>query len=302
MPNRVLTRSLIGGFVSVAAFSLTAPATKVAVSSFSPLAVTGMRGLIAGIFCLGYLLMRRGPIPPSRTLFSLFTVALIGSCGFSGFLALGLQTVPAAHASVFLAMLPLMTAIFSKLYFVEKTSGLFWFSAVLGGLISAVFLASRSHGSLAVGDAYLLLAVLSAAWGYVVAAKHTKVLGGASTMSWIVVTGSPLYALLLVLGEPDFSRVVSADSIVALLYLGMISQSLGMFLWCWSLSTGHATLVSQTQIIQPLLSLVAAAFLLGESVGPDLIWITLALIGCVALATYAQVRQKRPSRGAARLA
>lgn len=288
MNNSLLIRSLVGGFISVAAFSLTAPATKAAVSDFSPFAVTGMRGLIAGLFCLTYILIRRSPIPRLRTLGALFLVALVGSCGFAGFLAVGLQTVPATHASVFLAMLPLMTAIASQLMLPEKTTRLFWVGAGLGAIISVGFMIHRSYGHMAIGDFFLFISVVCAAWGYIRAAKITREIGGAATMSWIVITGSPLYLALLILGQPDFSRSVSMSSIVALLYLGTISQALGMFLWCWSLSTGYAAIVSQTQVLQPFLSMFASAWLLSEAVEGEILWVTFAVMACVGLSTYAK--------------
>jgi len=291
--NNLMWRSLAGGIISVVAFSLTAPATKLAVASFTPFAVTGMRGLIAGIFCLAYLAWKRGPVPDSKTLGSLFLVGAVGAVGFSVLLALGLQTVPATHASVFLAMLPLLTAMMSQWMLRESTSPLFWLGAVSGAAISMGFMIARSHGHLAIGDVYLFAAVLSAAWGYVRVAKYTRVMGGARTMSWLVVSCSPIFLTLLIYGRPDWSRPISMESVVALLYLGPVSQSLGMFLWCWSLSTGYAALVSQTQMIQPFLSLFAAAILLGEKLEPEIAWVVTAVMACVAISTWAKVRRPK---------
>jgi drug/metabolite transporter (DMT)-like permease len=289
--NKLLWRSMVGGAIAVVSFSLTAPATKVAIAQFSPLAVTGIRGLVAGLFCLCFLLIRRSPIPARSTLAILFAVAAIGSAGFSTFLALGLQTVPATHASVFLAMLPLATAILSQAMLAENTPRLFWFGAVLGTTISVAFMLHRANGQVAIGDIYLLISILSAAWGYVRLAKTTRQLGGATTMSWVVVLGSPIYATLLWFGRPEAGLEITPASIVALLYLGTVSQSLGMFLWCWSLSTGYAALVSQTQVVQPFLSMFAAALLLGETVEPELIWVTTAVMACVGISTYAKLRR-----------
>jgi drug/metabolite transporter (DMT)-like permease len=289
--NKLLWRSFFGGVIAVVSFSLTAPATKVAVAQFSPLAVTGIRGLIAGLFCLVFLVAKRSAFPTPRTMALLFSVAAIGSAGFSTFLALGLQTVPATHASVFLAMLPLATAILSQILLAEKTPRLFWVGALLGTSISVVFMLHRAHGNVAVGDVYLLIAILAAAWGYVILAKTTRQLGGATTMSWVVVLGSPIYGTLLWIGQPPAGLEVTRSSLIALLYLGTVSQSLGMFLWCWSLSTGYAALVSQTQVLQPFLSMFAAAVLLGETVEPELVWVTTAVMACVGLSTYATLRK-----------
>jgi drug/metabolite transporter (DMT)-like permease len=252
-----------------------------------------MRGLIAGIFCLGFLLWTRSPLPTFRTLAQLSLVSVVGAAGFSVFLALGLQTVSASHATVFLAMLPLATAVLSQLLLRENTPALFWVGAVGGALVSVVYMVGRSHGELASGDVFLLLSVLFASWGYVQAAKFTRVMGGARTMSWVVVLGSPLFLTLLLLGQPDWSVPVSAKSIAALLYLGMISQSLGMFLWCWSLSTGYASIVSQTQTLQPFLSFFGAAVLLGEPLEADIFLVTAVVMGCMVFSTWAKLRSKK---------
>lgn len=190
-------------------------------------------------------------------------------------------------------MLPLLTAMMSQWMLRESTSPLFWFGAVGGAVISMGFMIARSHGHLAIGDVYLFTAVLTAAWGYVRVAKYTRVMGGARTMSWLVVSCSPIFLALLIYGRPDWSQPVSTESVVALLYLGTISQSLGMFLWCWSLSTGYAALVSQTQMIQPFLSLFAAALLLGEKLEPEIAWVVTAVMACVAISTWAKVRRPK---------
>ena len=296
MNNRILWQSMAGGIISVIAFSLTAPATKVAVSDFTPLAVTGMRGLIAGLFCIGYLIWKRNPIPSRSILMNLFAVAAVGSAGFSTFLALGLQTVSATHATVFLAVMPLATALLSQVMMKEKTSPLFWFGAFGGAAVSFAYMVNRSHGHIAIGDVFLLISVLAAAWGYVRVAQYTKILGGISAMSWLLVVGSPIFATLLFIGTRNGFTLdgdVSTGSLLSLLYLGTVSQSLGMFLWCWSLSTGFASVVSQTQMIQPFLSLMAAHLLLGEPFESDALWVTALVMVCVAISTYARVNAGR---------
>ncbi len=296
--NALLWKSFLAGIVAVASFSLTAPATKVAIHAFSPLAVTGIRGLLAGLFCIGFLLWKRKPVPSKKVLAELFAVAVFGSAGFSACLALGLQTVPASHAAVFLAMLPLATAIFSQVSMGEQTTPLFWVGAISGAAVSSAFMIHRAHGQIGAGDVFLVLSVLFAAWGYVRVAKVSRQLGGARAMSWVVVLGAPIYTLLLYLGKPDWSVPLSTESVVALIYLGTVSQSLGMFLWCWSLSTGYATLVSQTQMVQPFLSILAAFFFLGEAFNGDLFLVAGLVLACVALSTWAKVH--RPAVAIAR--
>ena len=57
---------LVLGFVGMAIFGGTLPATRIAVSAIDPLAVTAMRTAIAGLCSLALLVVLRRPLPPRR--------------------------------------------------------------------------------------------------------------------------------------------------------------------------------------------------------------------------------------------
>ena len=71
--SRGLSREHLGlllGFVGMAIFGGTLPATRIAVSAIDPIAVTALRSAIAGLASLALLIVLRRPFPPRMLWFS----------------------------------------------------------------------------------------------------------------------------------------------------------------------------------------------------------------------------------------
>jgi drug/metabolite transporter (DMT)-like permease len=71
----------------------------------------------------------------------------------------------------------------------------------------------------------------------------------------------------------------STAACVAVLYLALVSQLGGFFLWNRALAVGGIARTSQTQLLQPFFTIGAAALFAGEAVSGDLV----AFAGVVAL-------------------
>src|SRR3978361_100166 len=67
---------LLLGFVGVAIFGGTLPATRIAVSAIDPMALTALRTVIAGLCSLALLLVLRRPLP-SRALWPQLVVTML---------------------------------------------------------------------------------------------------------------------------------------------------------------------------------------------------------------------------------
>src|SRR5690606_12214811 len=106
------TKGWLNGFVGVAIFSGSLPATRVAVQDLDPVFVTVARAAIAGLLALAMLLVLRVPRPGIRELGPLVLVALGIVVGFPLFTAIALRTITSAHSLVFIGLLPLATALF----------------------------------------------------------------------------------------------------------------------------------------------------------------------------------------------
>lgn len=98
------------GFVGVAIFSLSLPATRVAVLDLPPLCLTSVRAIIAALLGAVLLAVSRQTAPRRNDLPSLAIVAAGVVVGFPLLTALALRSMSASHSIVFVGLLPLATA------------------------------------------------------------------------------------------------------------------------------------------------------------------------------------------------
>ena len=99
------------GFVGMAIFGGTLPATRMAGSQIDPIALTSLRTAIAGLCSLALLMVLRRPLPP-RALWPQLAIAMVCvSILFPLLMSLGMQTVDASHGGVVLGILPIATAL-----------------------------------------------------------------------------------------------------------------------------------------------------------------------------------------------
>src|SRR6201994_3238908 len=95
-PSSAVSREKLGlllGFVGMAIFGGTLPATRIAVSAIDPIAVTAMRTAIAGVCSLALLIVLRRRLPPRRLWFQFVVAMLSVSILFPFLMALAVKTV-----------------------------------------------------------------------------------------------------------------------------------------------------------------------------------------------------------------
>ena len=267
------------GLLGIVIFSATLPLTKLAVGSagapqLTPWFVTFGRAAVAGVLSVLYLLVQyirgRKHAPAGRQWGLLLFTALGVVLGFPLFLALALQYVPSTHGAVVTGLLPLATAVVAAVWFRQHPSPAFWACAILGTLLVLGFMVLRSADStgrlsLHLADVFLLLAMSSAALGYVSGARLTASLGAERVICWVLVISLPLTLPAALLTAPADLQSIRASSWWAFAYVAVFSMWLGFFAWYRGLEIGGAVRVSQVQLVQPFLSLLFAVPVMGET-------------------------------------
>ena len=294
-PKLQINKGLWIGLLGIVIFSATLPLTKLAVGSadapqLSPWFVTFGRAAVAGVLSVLYLLVQqlRGvrQIPSGSQWGLLAVTALCVVVGFPLFLSLALRYVPSTHGAVVTGLLPLATAVVAALWFRQRPSPAFWACGILGTMLVLAFMVMRSlgssgHFSLHLADVFLLLAMLSAALGYVSGARLTPSLGAERVICWVLVISLPLTLPLAFAHAPGDMQAIHAASWWAFAYLAVFSMWLGFFAWYRGLALGGAVRVSQVQLVQPFLSLLFAVPLLGETLDGVTLGFGVAVIACV---------------------
>ena len=257
---------LLYGFIGVCSFSLTLPVTKAVISDLSPLTAGLGRALIAAILACLVLLIKRVPLPTWQQTKRLFLVAGGVVVGFPFFSSVALEHVPANHGAVIIALLPLATAGAGAFFAGERPTRTYWISSIIACLTIIAYAISSGLGALQWADLSLLGAVISAAIGYAVGGQLSKTMGGWQVISWSLVFAFPF--LVVPIAGPLIAELKQATwtTWLGFGYICVISQFLGFFAWYHGLALGGVARVSQTQYLQPFLSILAAWLLLSEAV------------------------------------
>ncbi|MDB5950688.1 MAG: EamA family transporter [Massilia sp.] len=288
------TRGMLLGLVGVAMFSLTLPFTRMAVAELDPSFVALGRALVAAALGAIWLRWNRVALPPSSALLPLAFVSLGCVIGFPWLSSLALRTLPAAHGAVLVGILPLATALFSALRGNETPSAGFWAVATLGSSIVIGFALRQSSGSLQPADLLMLGAVVLGALGYAEGGRLSQAMGGQAVISWALVLSAPLLLpLVLWLSWPRLDAIAAAGARAWLgfAYVSVFSMFIGFFFWYRGMAAGGIARVGQVQLVQPFMTLLGAAALLGEPLDLSNFVFAFAVIATVALGRKTQVRR-----------
>ena len=79
--------------------------------------------------------------------------------------------------------------------------------------------------------------------------------------------------------------------LLSFLYLALVSQLFGFFFWNKGLALGGVARVSQTQLLQPFITLVASAFLINETINLQTIVFAILVILTVAIGKKMPIHQ-----------
>jgi drug/metabolite transporter (DMT)-like permease len=267
--------------LGVTCFSLTFPATAWALEGFGPWSATSLRTVIAGLVACVLVAALRVPVPARRHWPWLAVSASGVVIGFPLLTTLALRTSSTAHAAVVVGLLPLTTALYSSLRTGSRPSPLFWGAALAGAAAVVAFALHESGGTPAVGDLYLGAALLVCAAGYAEGGRLARELTGLQVIGWALVGCLPLAvpaALAALLAEPAHP---TAQSVAGLVWVATGSQLLGLLLWYRGMGLAGVARASQTQLVQPLLTLGWSVLLLGERLPPAAPATALAVLVCL---------------------
>jgi drug/metabolite transporter (DMT)-like permease len=280
--------------LGVLAFSFTFPATVLALDSLDPYLIGVGRAAAASVLAVVALTATRPARPRGGQWAGL---AAAGAGVVFGFpvlssLALG-HGASAAHAAVVVGLLPAATAVLATVRAGERPSPAFWLASAAGALCVTVFALSRGAGRVGPADLLLFGALLAGAVGYAEGGRLSRELPGWQVISWALVLTAPISvpvtAVLLATGHPHWT----GRAVLGFGYVAVVSMFVGFFAWYAGLGRAGIARAGQTQLAQPVLTLVWSALLLGESVGTDTWLAAVAVLGCVAWTQRARSGQGR---------
>jgi drug/metabolite transporter (DMT)-like permease len=286
-------RGIAWGFVGVLAFSFTVPFTRVAVAGLSPLFIGSGRAVLAAALAVLALALTRQRLPQGMQWARLAVVAAGVVAGFPLLTSYALQTAPASHGAVVIALLPAATAVVAAIRGHERPPVSFWVLAAVGALAALVFavIAGGGFGHLQWADLLLFGAVISAAIGYAEGGLLARELGSWQVVCWALVLAAPVMIALVAVSVAVQPLAATPVEWAAFAYLAAVSMFLGFFAWYRGLAIGPMSRVSQVQLVQPVLSIAWAAVLLGEHLTWPIVLGGAAVIACAWVAVRVRLRR-----------
>jgi drug/metabolite transporter (DMT)-like permease len=285
MTNATMTRETRGmwlGMAGVAIFSLTLPMTRLAVAELDPMLVALGRAVVAAAGSALLLWWTDAPCPTPAQWKALAVTALGVVVGFPVCSSIAMRHVPASHGAVVVGIMPLATALFGALRFGERPPAGFWVAAVAGSALVVAFALWQGDGALHPADFALFAGVVAGAMGYAEGGRLSQTMRGQHVISWVLLLSMPVLLPASVLLGWQHGINASPKAWMAFGYISMFSMFIGFFFWYKGLALGGIARVSQIQLLQPFLSLVGAALILGEALDARHMLFALAVIGAVA--------------------
>lgn len=260
------TKGMLYGTLGVVGFGLTLPFTRLVVPYLDPIFIGTGRAVLSALIAAIILLWFKQKIPNKAQIYKLSIVSLGVVAGFPILSSWAMQYVPASHGGVVLGILPLATAIFGAWVAKERPSLAFWVVSVIGSLLVVTYVLTQSSGTLQMADLALLGAIISAAIGYAVGGQLAKELGGWQTICWALILSLVYTVPLSILYRPETFLGFPLEAYIGFLYLALVSMLTAFFAWYKGLVLGGIARVSQTQLLQPFITIFASIGMLGEEI------------------------------------
>ena len=225
------TKGMLFGLFGVMAFGLTLPMTKIIVPYLDPIFIGLGRSAFATIIAVALLLKFTNSIPNKKQIFQLAIIALGVVIGFPIFTTIAMQSVPASHGAIVVGILPLATAIAGAIISKEKPSLSFWLVSFIGTALVVGYTLLQGGGSFHKADFALFIAVISVSIGYAIGGRLSKELGGWQVISWALVISFPFIIIPTINYAPQNLFDLPLSTYLGFLYLTLMSQLFGFFLW-----------------------------------------------------------------------
>ncbi len=289
------SKGMLLGMIGIAIFSLTLPATRFITPYFDPIFIGLGRASVAAIFAGIILVIFKQSLPNKQQIKGLAITAFGVVIGFPVLTSWAMETVHASHAGVVIAIMPLLTAIIATLISGERPSKQFWVIGFIGAFIVTSYALLQGNLSVQRGDLLLLSGSVLGALGYAVGGKLSQQLGGWQVICWVLVLSFPFIIIPTLLKQPDDLSFIPTNVWLSFFYLALMSQLIGFFFWYKGLAIGGIARVSQVQLSQPFITIIASIILLGETFDITTLVFAIAVVLVIAISRKTSITVEEKS-------
>jgi drug/metabolite transporter (DMT)-like permease len=248
-------------------------ATKIIVTTFYPVTITGLRVFTAGISVFIILtFLKKVRIPTKRELSYILVGAIFNVVGHHYFLSIGLSKTTASNGGLILGLGPILTTIVAFIFLGNKAT-IFKILGILLGFSGVSFIVLEGDGGISgvsIGDLYVFLSILAQAISFTMIKKASNTLDPRLMTGYMLVFGSIILFIIGLFTEPNGLKNIPDGSSfgVWMIFLGsaVIATAIGHMTYNYAMGKVGVAEASIFINLNPFFALVSAVIFLGEQI------------------------------------
>jgi len=282
-----ITYAFSAAVLALVLWSGSAIANKVAVAYMSGLTAGVLRSMLAGAVAMVVALMFRLPRPSAATdRFLLIASGLASFAVWPALMSVGIERTTASHAAIIMAMIPVFTVLIAHMVERRLPQPGWWLGAAAAFVATVILVMGKGSSSTSymadatvAGDLIILTGCMVCALGYVAGGKLSGKIGSVATTFWGLASALFLLVPVFALVATDTSwSDVPAEGWMAIGWMTILSSLAGYGLWFYALGKVGIAKIGSLQLASPVVTIVAAALVLGEAITTKIAFTTVVII------------------------
>ncbi|MGM0805100.1 MAG: DMT family transporter [Bacillota bacterium] len=260
-------------FLVMVVWGLNVTATKILVTNFLPVTITGIRVLTAGLTVFLLLsIIKKVRWLTKKEFWYVFLASIFNVVAHHYFLSIGLTETTATNGGLIMGMSPLLTTILAISFLGTPLTLLKSIGLLLGfsGVAFIVLEGNSQVAGISFGDGYILLSVLTQAVSFILIKRVAHTLDPRLMTGYMMVIGSLFLIVIGLIEEPQgFAGVVENSTVsLWLIYFASacIATAVGHMLYNEAIGKIGASEASIFINLNPFFALVGAYLFLGEQI------------------------------------
>lgn len=264
---------------------------RIALQSFPPFLLAGIRFVIAGVLMFAFLIVRGAPMPTRKEWLSAALIGALLLVGGNGGVTFSEQWVSSGLAAVAVGAVPLWAALFAG-FFGRWPTRFEWYGLVLG--FAGLILLNLGHGLSSanpLGAIVLLIAPICWALGSVLSPRVSLPKGFMASAAQLLCGG----VLLLIIGFSSGERITQVPTlpaIWAMLFLIVGGSLVAYTAYGYLLSHVRPSLATSYAYVNPVVAVALGIWLAGEQVTLTGVIAMAIILGGVVLVTLGRGQKK----------
>lgn len=239
--------------------------TKISLEVFTVPVLSMYRFIFAGLFMLGFGLIKKIGLPDKRDIPVFIVSATIGFSVYQLVFNKGIDMLTSATACIVIAVTPVITAIFARILFREKIRFGGWIA--MGICFAGIVILMLWDGILSIntGILWMLVAAIFLAAYNLLQRKLTKKYTALQATAYSIIIGAVMLLVFMPFGGIEQAADAAMRHWLATLFLGIFPSAIAYLLWGKAISMAEKTSeVTNFMFIQPAIAMLLGFLIVFE--------------------------------------